>query len=76
MLGNGRKLFSVMTAAQKGIVTIFDYGNPRLEGFNAIVPLRSESGDLCSFVLGLSADRYGAKKLVMNAVANAQAWHR
>ena len=74
----GRNLFSVMTAAKKGIATIFDYENPRLEGINTTVPLRSDSGDLCSFVLDLSADRYGAKELLitMNAVANAQVWHR
>ena len=65
-----------MAAAKKGIATIFDYKNPRLEGFNVTVPLRSESGDLYSFVLDLSADRYGAKELAMNAVANAQVWHR
>ena len=62
-----------MTAAKKGIATIFNYENPRLEGFNVTVPLRSESGDLYSFVLDLSADRYGAKELAMNTVANAQA---
>ena len=74
--GIGLNLFSVMTAAKKGIVTIFDYENHRLEGFNVTVPLRSESGDLYSFVLDLSADRYGAKELAMNAVTNAQVWHR
>ena len=67
--GIGRNLFSVMTAAKKGIVTIFDYENPRLEGFNVTVSLRSESGDLYSFVLDLTADRYGAKEMAMNAVA-------
>ena len=72
----GRNLFSVMTAAKKGIATIFDDKNPRLEGFNVTVPLRSESGDPYSFVLDLSADRYGAKELAMNAVANAQVWHQ
>ena len=72
----GRNLFSVMTAAKKGIATIFDYENPRLEGFNVTVPLRSESCDLHSFVLDLSADRYGAKELAINAVANAQVLYR
>ena len=74
--GIGRNLFSVMTAGKKGIATIFDYENPRLEGFNVTAPLRSESGDLYSFVLDLNADRYGAKELAMNAVADAQVWHR
>ena len=74
--GIRRNLFSVMTAAKKGIAIIFDYENPRLEGFNVTVPLRSESGDLYSFVLDLNADRYGAKELAMNAVANTRVWHR
>ena len=72
----GRNLFSVMTSAKKGIVTIFDYKNPRLEGSNTTVSLRSESGDFYSFALDLSADRYGAKELAVNAVANTQVWHR
>ena len=63
-----------MTAAKKGIAAIFDYENPRLEGFNVTVSLRSESGNLHWFVLDLSADRYGDKELAMNAVANAQVW--
>ena len=72
----GRNLFSGMTAAKTGIVTIFDYENPSLEGLNFAEPLRSKSGDLYSFVLDLSADRYGAKDLPTNAVTNAQMWHR
>ena len=43
--GVGRNLISVTTAAKKGIATIFDYENPRLEGFIVTVPLRRESGD-------------------------------
>ena len=65
-----------MTSAKKGIGTMFDYENPRLEGFNVTVPLRNKSGDLYSFVLDLIAHRYGAKGLTMNAFANAQIWHR
>ena len=76
VLGIGRNLFSVMTAAKKGLVTIFDYENPRVEEFNVTMPLRSESGDLYLFVLDLNADRYGAKELATNVVANAQVWHR
>ena len=57
-----------MATAKTYIVAIFDYENHRLEGFNVPVPLRSKSGDLYSFVLDLSADGYGAKELVMNAV--------
>ena len=47
----------------------------RLEGFNVIVLLRGESGDLYLLVLDLSADRYGAKQLDVNAVTNAQMCH-
>ena len=61
MSGIGRNLFSVMTAAKKGIVTIFDNESPRLEAFNVHVSLRSEGGNLYSFMLDLSADRYGAR---------------
>ena len=76
VLGIGRKLFSVMTVAKKRIVTILDYENPRLEGFNVTVPLQSESGNLCSFVLDSSANQCDAKESEMIAVANAQMWHR
>ena len=74
--GIGRNLFSVTTAAKKDIVTIFDYENPRPERINVTVPLRNESGNLYLFVLNLSVDGYGAKELAMDAVANAQVWHR
>ena len=74
--GIRRNLFLVMTAAKNSIVAIFPYENHRLEGFNVTVPLWSESGDLYSFVLDLSADQYDAKELVMNEVTNAQVWHR
>ena len=50
-------------------MTIFDYENPSLEEINVTVPLRSESGDLYSFVLDFGADRYGTKGLATNAVA-------
>ena len=73
---NGRNLFLVMTAAKMGIATILDYENPMSEGFSVTIPLRSESDDLDAFVLDLNADRYGTKELVMDAVANAQVWHR
>ena len=57
-------------------MTILDYEKPGLEGINVTVPLRSESGDLFSFVLDLSADGYGTKYLAINAVATARVWHR
>ena len=69
--GIGRNLFSVMAVAKKSIVTIFDYENLRLEGFTVTVPLWSKSGDLHSFVLALSADRYSIKELAINAVAKS-----
>ena len=72
--GIERKLFSVMQAAKWSIVIIFDYENPRLEGFHVTVPLRSESGDFYSFVLDSREDGYGTKELAINAVANAQVW--
>ena len=56
-------------------MTICDYETFRLEGFNVIVLLWNESGDLYSFVVDLSADGYGVKELAMNAVANDQVWH-
>ena len=68
--GIGRNLFSATTASKTGFVTLFDYRNLRLEGFNVPVPLRSESGDLDLFMLDLNADGYGAKNPAMEAVAN------
>ena len=73
--GMGRNLFSVITAAKKGIVAIFGHENSRLEEFNVTVLLRRESGDLYLFVLNLSADGYSVKELATNAVANAQVRH-
>ena len=72
----GRNLFSVKTATRNGIVSIFDRENPRLETFGVTLPLRGEKDNLYSFVLDLSADAYGATELAMNAVSNAQFWHR
>ena len=74
--GIGRNLFSVMTAVKKVIVKIFDYENPRLRGIDIIVPLRSDSGDLYSFVLDFNANRYSTKGLAMKRVTNAQVAHR
>ena len=72
----GHNLFSVMTAAKKGIVAIFGHENSRLEEVNVTVPLRSESDDLYLFVLDLRADGYSVKELATNEVANAQVRHR
>ena len=74
--GIGRNLFLVMVAAKKSIVIIVNYEKSRLAGINATLPLRSESNDLYSFGVNLSANGYGTKELAMNAVGNAQVWHR
>ena len=72
----GRNLFSVKSATKKGVVTIFDFDNPRLELSGITVPLRAEDDDLYSLVFDLSADSHEGKELAMNAVTNAQLWHR
>ena len=64
------------TATWIGIVSIFDCDSPRLEAFGVTLPLRGEQDDLYLFVLDLSADVYGATELAMNAMSNAQLWHR
>ena len=69
-------LFSVKSAMKKGAVSIFDFGNPRLVLSGITVPLRPEDDDLYSLVFDLSAGSHGGKKLVMNAMAKAQLWHR
>ena len=71
-----RNLLSVKTATRNGIVSLFGSDNPWLEAFGVTLPLRGEQDDLYSFVLDLSADAYGATELAMNAVSNAQLWHR
>ena len=71
-----RNLFLVKTATRNGIVSIFDRENPRLEAFAITLPLRGEQDDLYSFVLDLRADAYGATELAINAMFNAQLWHR
>ena len=68
----GRNIYSIKTAARKGIVSTFDVNKPGLEAGNIAVPLRGESDDLYSFKLDLSADGYAGKGLAMNAVTNAQ----
>ena len=76
MPGIGRNIFSVKTAARKGIVFIFDVNKPRQEAGGITVPLRGENDDLYSSKLDLSADGYAGKELSMSAVINAQVWHR
>ena len=72
----GRNLFSVKSATKKGVVSIFDFDNSRLELSGIIVPLRAEDDDLYSLVFGLSAGSHGGKELAMNGMTNAQLWHR
>ena len=62
------------TATQKGIISIFDHENPRLEAFGVTLPLRGEKDNLYSFVLDLSADAYDTTELAMNAASNVQLW--
>ena len=70
--GIGRNLFSVKSATKKGVISIFDFDNPRLELSGITVPLRAEDDDLYSLVFYLSADNQGGKELAMNAMTNAQ----
>ena len=66
----GRNLFVMLTAAKKGIVTIFDNKNLSLEAFNITVILQSASSDLSLFMLGV------VQELAIEEVTNAQVWHR
>ena len=61
---------------KKGVVSIFGFDNPRLELSDITVPLRVEDNDFYSLSFDLSADSHGDKKLAMNAMTNAQLWHR
>ena len=72
----GCNLFSAKTATRNDTVSIFDRENLRLEAFGVTLPLRGEQDDLYLFVLDLSADAYGDTELAINAVFNAQLWHR
>ena len=72
----GHNLFSVKTATRNGIVSISDRENPRLEAFGVSLPLRGKQDDSYSFMLDLRADAYSSIELAMNAVSNAQLWHR
>ena len=74
--GIGYNLFYVKSATKRGVVSIFDFNNPRLELSGTTIPLRAENGDLCSSVFDLSAYSHGNKELAMNAMTNAQLWHR
>ena len=69
----GHNLFSVKSATKKGVVSIFDFGKPRLELSDITVPLRAEDDDLYSLVVFcLSADSHGGKGLAMNPMTDAQ----
>ena len=74
--GIGYNLLSVKSATKKGIVSIFDFDNPRLELSGIIVPLRAEDDDLYSLTFDSSADRHGGKELLMNAMTNTELWRR
>ena len=68
----GRNLFSVKSATKKGVVSIFDFDNSRLEISGITVLLRAEDDDLYSLTFDLCADSHGGKELAMNAMTNAQ----
>ena len=53
MPGLGRNLFSVKQASRKGVVSIFDKYNPRLEANNFTLPLQELENDLYFFSLDL-----------------------
>ena len=74
--GIGRNLFSVQSATKKGVVSIFDFDNPRLELSGITVQLRGEDDALYSLVFDLSADSHGVKELAMDAITNVQLCHR
>ena len=74
--GIGRNLFSVKSAAKNGVVSIFYFDTPRLNLSGITVPLRPEDDDLYSLVFDSSAHSHRDKKLAMNAMMNAQLWHR
>ena len=76
MPGIGRNIFSVKSVTKKGVISIFDFDNPRLVLSGITVPRRAEGDDLYSLVLDLSADNHGGKELSMNTTTNAQLWHR
>ena len=64
------------TATRNGIASIFDRKHPRLETFCVTLLLRGEQDNLYLLVFDLSADAYGTTELAMDAVSNAQPWHR
>ena len=72
----GRNLFFVKSATKGGVVSLFDFNSPRLELSGIIVPLCAEDDDLYSLVFDLYVDSHGGKELPMNAMTNAQLWHR
>ena len=74
--GIGCNLFSVESATKKGVVSIFDFDDPRLELSGITVLLRAEGDSLYSLVFDLNTESHGSKKLAMNAMTNVQLWHR
>ena len=74
--GIGRNVFSMTTATKSGIVAVFDYRDSGLKEFNVTMSVRSERGDLYSFVLDLNADGYDIKDIGINTVDKAQVRHR
>ena len=73
--GVGRDLFSVKQASRKGVVSIFDKYNPRLEANNFTLPLQELENELYFFSLNLVSGS-SAPGLAMQAAATATLWHR
>ena len=55
---------------------MFDVNRPRPAAGGITMIFRLENDNLYSFKSDLNADGYAAKGLAMNAVTNAQVWHR
>ncbi|CAM9166972.1 unnamed protein product, partial [Sphacelaria rigidula] len=73
--GLGRNLFSVKQATKKGVVSIFEINNPRLETNNFTVPLQELESGLNFFSLGVISGN-DAPGLAMQAADAAMLWHR
>ncbi|CAN0576528.1 unnamed protein product, partial [Ectocarpus sp. 12 AP-2014] len=71
--GLGRHLFSPVVALQKGVATIFDPTQPRLEMGDAIIPMKQLGNDtmLCSVSLKLDNPPNTAMR-----AESADLWHR
>ena len=74
--GIGRNLFSIKSATKKGVVSVFDFDNPRLVLSGITAPLCEKDVDRYSLVFDVSAGSHGGNKLAMSAMTNTQLWLR